>query len=175
MSPVGHSLAGLAVATVATREWRCDERRVAALLGFVALANLPDWPLPGWGHSDYRVSHNAIVNAGLIAAVAALVVGRYGRKAAPLVAAGAIAWMSHLLLDSFYNHGQGVGVGWPVSDFRLNLPVPWLRTLDLSEPLLGARNLSVFALELATFGPAVLLATIVARRRVSPTLEGRPP
>lgn len=154
MSPVGHSLIGLAIGAATIRDRRpCD--RAIALAGFVVLANLPDAPLPGWGHDAYHVSHSLPLTLCLIAGIGAI-----AHRFVPtqLVVAGGLAWTSHLLLDSFYNHSLGVQIGWPIIDYRLNLPVLWLRTLDLAQPMWSGRNLSVFALEAVTFGPILWLA-----------------
>ncbi len=158
MSPVTHSLVGFAIGYAAARR---DEQRLAFALAGVALANLPDWPLPGWGHDAYHVSHSLALNLLLIG-IAAIVANRWlSRRQLTLLAT---AWLSHLLLDSSYGHGQGIQIGWPLVDFRLNLPIPWLRTLDIRNPL-SWRNLKVALLELATFGPVVLAILVLVLRR----------
>ena len=76
MTPMGHSLIGLSFASLAlstsknatNHRWR----NCGVALTFVALANLPDWPLPNWGHDRYDVSHSIFVNAGLICTVIAV-------------------------------------------------------------------------------------------------------
>lgn len=160
MSPVGHSLVGIAIGSIALRRCQRPPGRLGGLAVFVALANLPDWPLPGWGHDAYHVSHSLLVNLALIAATTAVLRHRLGWR---LLAAGTAAWLSHLLLDSFYNHGLGVQIGWPVADYRLNLPIPWLQTLDMAN-LLSWRNASVVGFELLTLGPFVIAALMVAKR-----------
>lgn len=146
MSPVGHSLIGLAIGLSVSR----PRERLWVLPAFVVLANLPDGPLPGWGHDAYHVSHSLLVNLALIAATVGVLRRWLGGR---LLAAGAAAWLSHLLLDSFYNHGLGVQIGWPLIDYRLNLPIPWLRTLDVAQPLWSWRNLTVGFWETITCGP----------------------
>lgn len=161
MSPVGHSITGLALAALALPVAGKAPRLWLGGAAFIALANLPDWPLPGWGHDRYEISHSLFVNLALITtgalvwrAVPAL------RQALParLILLAACAWLSHLLLDSFYNHGKGLGVGWPFLDCRLNLPVPIFRIVDTSLPLWHSRNLSVFAIELLAYSPLLALA-----------------
>lgn len=163
MSPVGHSLVGLAIGFVAICGPASRSRRLCLGALFVAVANLPDWPLPGWGHSAYLVSHSLFVNGALIGGVWLALWRRLAnRSTRRLWLLCLVAWLSHLLLDSMYGHGLGLAIGWPVSDFRLTLPVLWLPTLDLDQPLWGQRNLSVGFLELLTFGPlliGVMLAT----------------
>ncbi len=161
MSPVGHSLTGLAIGALATRGWRPRDRAIA-LAGFVVLANLPDAPLPGWGHDAYHVSHSLAVTLALIATA-----GWSLRRVVPtrLLLAGGMAWLSHLLLDSFYNHGLGIEIGWPITSYRLNLPIPWLQTLELSQSAWSERNLSVGLLEALTFGPFLIACWLLSRCR----------
>lgn len=164
MSPVGHSLVGLAFATVAMAPSRSVKWRVALAIVFVALANLPDWPIPRWGHDRYDISHSVFVNLTLI--VLGLVfwakVARF-RSSIPFrcYLLGAGAWLSHLLLDSFYNHGHGVAICWPVSEARLNFSMPWFDTLELSESVISPHNLSVYAIEFLAYSP-VLMITVLA-------------
>ncbi|QDT67173.1 hypothetical protein MalM25_00700 [Planctomycetes bacterium MalM25] len=158
MSPVAHSLVGLTLGNLAGRN---SPKRAWFLVAGVALANLPDWPLPGWGHDAYHVSHSLAVNLALIGL--AVLVARCWLDARSL-AFLALAWLSHLLLDSLYNHGKGVQIGWPLTDFRLTLPIPWLQTLEIQQPL-SWRNLSVALLELLTFAPLALLGWWMAKER----------
>ena len=144
MSPVGHSLVGLAIGIVATDARMPVRRRVGALAVFVAAANLPDWPLPYWGHSAYHISHSLPVAFGVIALIAGIVKACRPFSSRSLLPALAAAWLSHLLLDSLYGHGKGIGVGWPFLDYRLRFPVPWLQTIDLQQSLVSHHNLSVY-------------------------------
>lgn len=168
MSPVGHSITGLALAALALPAGMKGPRLWLGSAAFIALANLPDWPLPGWGHDRYEVSHSLFVNLGLIT-IAALA----WRAARPLrqilttriFLLGTFCWLSHLLLDSFYNHGQGIYIGWPWLDLRLNFPVPCFRIVDLELPLWHTRNLSVFAIELLAYIPGLALCIGFRLRR----------
>ena len=167
MSPVGHSLIGLSLLPFArTRESHWKTLPVAAC-AFVALANLPDWPIPHWGHDRYDVSHSIFSNLGVIALVMILIAAVTSlRRSLPARYAifGGLAWMSHMVLDSFYNHGRGVAILWPFSDGRLKFPIPWFRTLDKTLPAWHTRNLSVYAYELVTYLPIFLLCVMVAAR-----------
>lgn len=161
MTGIGHGIVGLSLATVAMPRGSRYRGWLICLTAFVALANLPDWRLPYWGHDRYDISHSLFVNLTLIACVA--VCWRYSRSfrhCVPRVCLilASVAWMSHLLLDSFYNHGKGIGIFWPFSKERLNLALPWFRTLDFSYPLLDHRNLSVLEIEFVAYTPILLLA-----------------
>ena len=148
MSPVGHSIIGLACASACMPFVVSLPRRFAIGLLFVALANLPDWPIPNWGHDRYDISHSVFVNLALLSIVAVAVWRRVGGLITGL---GSTAWMSHLLLDSFYNHGRGIAVCWPFSKARLNLAMPWFNNLDLSQSPFSADNLRVYGVEAVAF------------------------
>jgi hypothetical protein len=139
------------------------------LAGFVVLANAPDLPLPGWGHDRYFISHSVFVTSAavLIAACAALAIMRaMGRQSSRrLILAGAMAWYSHLLLDTFYNHGKGLAIFWPVSDARIALPLPWFSTMRLP-PIFSSHNVRVWLIEAAAYG-ALLAAAVFTKHRHS--------
>ncbi len=165
MTGVGHGLVGAACGVVcmpAGISWR---QKAVHLLAFVVLANLPDLPLPPyWGHNLYYFSHSLFVNLAVIGVAVVLVnylvVLFPGARDNPayrwIVWLGVLAWLSHLLLDTFYNHGKGLLMFWPLSTARLALPVPWLAVL--TRPRLPLKVARVLLLELATFTPVLLLA-----------------
>lgn len=166
MTPVGHTLMGLALGHAATPRGWSTRAHAGVLATFAVLANLPDAPLPGWGHDAYAVSHSLLVTtlaAGGLAVALAVKTALPGR----LLAAGVAAWCSHLLLDTLYNHGQGLAVWWPVSDARLALPVPWFSTMRL-DPLVSLHNLRVFAIELLCYAPLLLGVAWRQHRRNQP-------
>jgi hypothetical protein len=170
MTSVGHCLTGLSLAAlVVPRSWERREK-VRAFAALALVANVPDLTLPFWGHFSYRVSHSLFVNLVLVAvAVALLTRSRAWRNEAGrrrIVAAGVAAWLSHLLLDSFYSHGQGIHILWPVSDAALSLPVPWLHVLE-PDSLSNAATLRIFATEAVCYG-AILGACLAWRRRWKP-------
>lgn len=159
MSPVGHSLTGLAIAALALPPSRKPSNLCLGACSFIALANLPDWPIPSWGHDRYDISHSLFVNLALICCVALCCQTNPARRVQPrLLLFASVAWLSHLLLDSFYQHGHGIAIGWPFLDLRLNLPFPFFHTVDLSLSPLHPTNLSVFAIEAIAFSPLLALA-----------------
>ena len=171
MSPVGHSLVGLAFAALALPRNSNWKWRLGLPIVFVAIANLPDWPLPGWGHQRYNISHSVFVNIGLIGLILTL------HQLKPKISfrcllLGAGAWLSHLLLDSFYNHGQGIAIYWPVSKSSLNFSMPWFNTLDVSQSVFARHNLSVFAIEFVAYLPVLIIAlaigTLIRRKLKDP-------
>jgi hypothetical protein len=162
MTPVGHSLMGAAIAALCLPSSLPRTSRVIGFLSFIVLASLPDAPLPSWGHDRYHVSHSLFINGACIALL------MLGSRAWPQgrarvggwrVIVGAVgAWLSHLLLDTFYNHGRGLAMFWPVSQTRLALPMPWFNTLNGSPPLLGRHIAYVFGVELLAYGTLLVLA-----------------
>ncbi len=166
MTTLGHSLTGLAAFAVVipSRSFGLGQLVWAAL--FIALASTPDWPLPGWGHQDLLVSHSLWLNIALCAAVAAilkkLAPDRFAET--PLLAAGAAAWLSHILLDTLYGDLSGMAIFWPFSSAVVSLPVPWLRTLPHLPPPFDATVISILTLEFLTFAPLVLLGYWLGRK-----------
>ena len=162
MTPVGHSLVGLSIGVLCMPQGQSPRTRAAFLVGFMFSANIPDFPIPGWGHYRYHISHSLFVSGAMIVAAAVLL--RLWRRtrptlgSMPVLLGGAAAWLSHLLLDSLYSHGRGLAVFWPFSTARFALPVPWLHNLYASPPPLDEHTVRVCLVEAACFLPLVLLA-----------------
>ncbi len=169
MTFVGHALTGLAIGAAVLPGGMSRRRMVLGMAVFMLLADVPDFSLPRWGHSDYRVSHSIFVNGGLIAivilALGLLRMWKDLRIPKRVIVGGAAAWCSHLLLDSMYNHGFGIRIYWPFSDQSLVLPVPWFSTVESSWAPMNAHTLRVLAIELACYLP-VLAAVVIVRRVV---------
>jgi len=166
MTPVGHSIIGATIAAAVMPS--TARRRTKALLiaSFVLLANVPDARFSGWGHDRYDISHSLFVNAMLIALCTVLLaclprarrlIG--GRR---IMLGGAGAWLSHLLLDSFYNHGRGLAIFWPFSRARLALPIPWLDNLHHRLPCIDFHTVKVTGLEMLTFG-SIFVSVLLVR------------
>ena len=167
MTIMGHGLSGAAVGLWAAPAGAGRARVLITLLVFAALANVPDLPLPCWGHNRYEISHSLLVNLALVLGLG-LALWRWRGLRPRLVLLGAVAWCSHLLLDSLYNHGKGVAIVWPFSADRLALPLPWFSTAHgpLWRP--DMHLLRVMAMELLCYGALFLMMAAVrwiARRR----------
>jgi len=160
MTSIGHSLTGIAIGVLSLPPQVAPRRTFFHIAAFTVLANIPDLSLPGWGHDRYYFSHSLYVNLLLILVVMALCAP--GRKLRswvggwPVLAGGAAAWLSHLLLDSFYNHGLGVAIFWPFSEGRLVLPLPWFSIMD--GPLWSWQALRISLIEVAFYLPLIGLA-----------------
>jgi hypothetical protein len=168
MTPVGHCLMGATIAVATIPQHWSRSRKALAAIALIILANAPDLHLPCWGHERYDVSHSLFVAVVFWLLVAVIVYAypmmktREGRFY--FVATGAAAWGSHLLLDTFYNHGQGLAVFWPFSDARIAIPIPWLAVLESSPPPLNGRTFGIWAVEGAFFG-AIFLFLLFLRMR----------
>ena len=171
VTTVGHSLTGLSIAVLALPRGRSLVWYLLIGHFFVFFANVPDFPLPGWGHDSYQVSHSIFLTTLLAALMALLLlVPKFNAQVgAKVILTWTAAWFSHMLLDSLYSHGQGIGIFWPFSDAHLALPIAWFDTL--SWPPISDHNRRVFAIELAVYGP--LLAACVWMRSLEPTCNRR--
>ncbi len=166
MTFVGHILTGSALGALLLPA-RLSRLGLAAGIGLLAfLACIPDLPLPGWGHDRYMVSHSIFINSGAVLAgwVGLCASGAMHKLPGTWLTAlaGAGAWMSHLLLDSFYNHAGGIRILWPLSQWRLKLPIPWFHTFYPGSRL-SPQNLQVMAIEAGFYG-SLLALCLVARR-----------
>ena len=172
MTTLGHILAGSTVGLLCMPRRKRFVYRLLFIIGMIAVANLPDWPIPGWGHYRYHASHSIIVN-GLAMVCLALAVGGWGGRVVqnyPWVRLGVtVAWLSHFLLDSLYVNTR-LAMFWPVSAAGVSLPVPWLKTLPHVPPPFDAPIMRVFLLEALTFGPPLVLAFML-RRKASASLK----
>lgn len=173
MTTVGHSLTGLSLAVLTLPRGKTLLWYLVVGHFFVFFANVPDFPLAGWGHDSYQVSHSIFVTALLASLLGLLfLLPRFSEQVGrTVVIAWSAAWFSHLLLDALYNHGQGIGIFWPLSDAHLSLPLPWFETLTW--PPKSAHNLRVFLIELGVYG-ALLLAALFVRSRSRANSSGRP-
>ena len=164
MTTVGHSLVGLSIAALTLPKGRSLTWYLLVVHLFILFANLPDLPLPGWGHANYEVSHSFFVTMLFASTLGllALVPGVDSAIGFRVLVFWSLAWLSHMVLDAMYNHGLGIGVFWPFSEAHLVLPVPWFETLTW--PPFTEHNRNVFATELAFYGTLLILCLLLRRR-----------
>jgi membrane-bound metal-dependent hydrolase YbcI (DUF457 family) len=163
LTPIGHTLTGLAIGYLAIPRETPIKQKTSLLAAFAVLASVPDLPFPYWGHSDYEVSHGLFMTTIGTGIMAAFLWFRFrGRPPITLgvMLAMALAWYSHLLLDSLYNHAIGLQIYWPFSKGRIAFPVPWL-TPGNKYDIFSMHNVKVALYEIATFAPLLLLAVVV--------------
>ncbi|MBN2209974.1 MAG: metal-dependent hydrolase [Sedimentisphaerales bacterium] len=164
MTTIGHTLTGLTLGVLALPRGLSRWGRLAYFASFIVLANVPDIRLPYWGHQRYAISHSVFTNLALMG-LAVVLVRIFGRQKLwskwPVIIAGCGAWLSHLLLDSFYNHGRGIAMFWPFSSARLVLPLPWFSNLHDIPPLFTPEHWRIFGTEFAFYGIFLLAAIII--------------
>ena len=170
MTQVGHALTGTAIGVLCLPKNTSPRYKMIHFAAFIALSLVPDYRIPNWGHDRYNISHSIFVNLLFICGIIVLLILFKGmrRKIGGwiVVTAGAAAWLSHLLLDSFYNHGKGIALFWPFSKARLILPIPWLSVVKSLPPPITPELLKILLIEFVTFSPLVLLAVLLRNRRV---------
>jgi membrane-bound metal-dependent hydrolase YbcI (DUF457 family) len=165
MTTVGHTLMGMAIGILCLPQQTPARWKAGYFAAFVVLPNIPDLPFPHWGHDRYDISHSLFVNLLLCLMVVTLLGWHPNIRRAigggKVLDGGAAAWLSHLVLDSLYNHGRGVAIFWPLSDAHLALPIPWFSVVPF--PPLGLALLQECAIEFASYFPLVLLAYSLRR------------
>jgi membrane-bound metal-dependent hydrolase YbcI (DUF457 family) len=168
MTQVGHILTGVACGMLSLPPSVSKTRCVIQLGVFAVLANIPDIPLPYWGHVRYDISHSVFVN--LVVCVLVLKsllwfrVFRDKRDDWRILGFGIAAWFSHLLLDTFYNHGGGVGIFWPFSTATVALPIPWFSVLLTPIWPLTAEGIRIGLTEFISYAPLVLMTLYIRNR-----------
>jgi membrane-bound metal-dependent hydrolase YbcI (DUF457 family) len=135
-------------------------------MAFALLPNIPDLPFKHWGHRRYDISHSLFANLLLILGALSLLSWRQDLRhhtgGGLVLIGGIVAWLSHLLLDSFYNHGKGVAVFWPFSDAHLALPIPWFSVVPSLLPF-TREVLQEYGIEFASCCPLLVLALSLRR------------
>lgn len=168
MTQVGHTLTGAVIGITCLPRNASSIRKITHLVSFMALSLVPDFKLTNWGHDKYYISHSIFINLLLITAMilllAVLKEVRIKLGGWNVIAGGAAAWLSHLLLDSLYNHGKGLAIFWPFSKARLVLSIPWLSVVTQLPPPITPELIRILVIEFATFFPLVLLALFMRRR-----------
>jgi membrane-bound metal-dependent hydrolase YbcI (DUF457 family) len=141
------------------------QRRLIILVAVIAAANLPDWPIPGWGHDHLFVSHSIFVNGAAFMCLAAgfHLQRTWVRLAYRRLGIGlAAAWLSHFILDSLYVDSR-LAMFWPLSEKAVSLPVPWLKTLPHVPPPFDQQVIRILLFETLTFLPLLVLAVFICR------------
>jgi membrane-bound metal-dependent hydrolase YbcI (DUF457 family) len=170
MTQVGHILTGVACGVLSLPPSVSKTRCIIQAGVFMALANIPDIPLPYWGHARYGISHSIFVNLLFCFLVLAILIRfRYFRDRLSdprMLGFGMAGWFSHLLLDAFYNHGCGVGIFWPFSTVTLALPIPWFSVLLTPIWPLTAQGIRIGLIEFVSYAPLVLMTIYIRNREV---------
>jgi len=169
MTPIGHSLFGTSVGIMCMPQFKKIRARAVFLTSFAFLAYIPDFPVIGWGHNRYHVSHSLFVNLAIIVII--IVFLSFSKNARGMIGGkyvilgGIIAWLSHFLLDSFYKNNQMIAIFWPFGNGRLALSILWFRTINVSVSLLDPYNIKVYLVEFLFYFP-ILLVSIFLRKQL---------
>jgi inner membrane protein len=171
-SPIGHALAGVAIAWTADAiDGRRSSPRLVALSA--GLAMLPDIDLLVTG--THRTASHSVAAAAVVFIVASLVTGKVTQNRQPharwrvaLVCTAAFA--SHLLLDWLGADRfppRGIQLAWPFSDrwFISDLDIfrQTARQHFFTAPIIG-QNIVAVVQEIAILVPGLALIWIVRRR-----------
>jgi len=175
MTQVGHSLTGLTIGMMCLPQKTHMRWKIAYFVSFIVLANIPDIPIRYWGHDRYDISHSLFVNLLLITTFfimfsflkhIRMALGNYR------VMIGAMcAWLSHLLLDTFYNYGHGLAMFWPVSRAHLAFPISWFSVVPNSPPPFTTHHVRIYAIEWLAYFP--FLVVVIALRKMLRHRQGR--
>lgn len=169
MTSLGHSLVGASVGVLCIPGIDKLQRRLIIFVATIAVASLPDWPLPNWGHFSLALSHSIVVNGAVIVC---LVVGLCLKSPSVwqvhrCVIIGLIAaWLSHFLLDALYVDSR-LAIFWPLSEATVSLPVPWLKTLPHVPPPFDEKVVRILMFETLTFMPLLVLAAVIRWRKAT--------
>ena len=166
MTTFGHIIIGVSCGVLCCPSKFNRWRKILFILPFALMANIPDIALEGWGHDRYYFSHSLFVNLGIMGillAVWIILCAFFKRKMHLIIVLGAAcAWLSHFLLDSFYNHGRGIKIFRPISNSALKLTIPWLSVRDGSIPYFAWSNTKIYLIEVLTFGPVLILCLLLS-------------
>jgi membrane-bound metal-dependent hydrolase YbcI (DUF457 family) len=176
-SPIGHALAGIAVAWAADlvpgdRAWRAAPesapwyRRAGdgLTLACAALATAPDLDLMFAGHRTVTHSISAVVFVGLFCGALAANARRPIARIALMCAA---AYGSHLVLDwlgTDTNPPRGIEALWPISRAWFISGTDVFRQTEFREPWTSAgllKNFRAIVQEVAILGPTIVALWLV--------------
>jgi len=154
MTFIGHSLSGITIGILGLPKESSKAWKWIYFMVMIAIANLPDFPVKNWGHDRYDISHSIFVTLlGILLILLWYWISgiKASIKNTPYTAS--MAWLSHLLLDSFYNHGYGVSIFWPFSDKSLNLAIPWFSILP---DQFSVNSIRIYTIEFLFYGLAMI-------------------
>jgi hypothetical protein len=166
-------LTGVAIGVVCMPEDKPKKWKAVFLAVFAVIANIPDLQFTYQQHRlFYSVSHSLFVNLLLILLLLPLffrskeiLLSVGGWKS---VIGGAFAWLSHLLLDTFYKRGNGLMMFWPFSSAEVSLPIPWFSPVTQIPPPLTADTVHIMLIEFVFYGTLLLIAILLRWLKVFP-------
>ena len=169
MTQVGHTLTGIAIGVACLPEAKSTRWKTVHLAVFALLALVPDFRFQYWGHHRYYISHSIFMNLLIIIHILLVFIclKEFREKLGgwSVVIGGVLAWLSHLLLDTFYNHGKVLLMFWPFSEARLALSIPWFSVVEKPPPPFTSETVSILLIEFAFYGAILLLVVVVKKSR----------
>lgn len=183
-TPLGHSLAGYAIASFSTGSQGRDRWQLTALCMLMAVA--PDLDLlPGLLQGKLVLYHGSIshsLGAGLLASLALAGLFKLrGRSFRAQFGWFFGAYASHLILDFFGPDGRppyGIPLFWPLSGAYFISPIPLLlgarhvssttaSTLEFVRGVFSVYNVLAIGLEVAIIAPFILWGKWFRKRRAT--------
>ena len=168
MTTLGHIIIGGSIGLLSVPRTKMMWRHLIIIIAIIAIANIPDWPLPGWGQHRLAYSHSLFVNMVVLGCIAMIWIRGAGlvvaRRHAMIMTGAILAWLSHFLLDMLYGD-SGVAILWPFSSAKLSLPVPWLHTMPHVPPPFDPVISKIFLMELLTFSPFLIAAMLIRKKK----------
>jgi len=179
MTPVGHILTGASIGVVCLPQKKPWHWKLVYFVIFSCLALVPDFKIKYWGHHRYYISHSVFINTLAIIMMVALLSKRKGLidKLGGwwVVVGGGLAWLNHLLLDTFYNHGKGLAMFWPLSQARLAIPIAWFSVVEAIPPPLTRETARIFLIEFVSYGVLLLCVIVLKQSGILQWIRNLPP
>jgi hypothetical protein len=179
MTPVGHILTGVAIGVACMPEDKPKKWKAVFLGIFGVIANFPDFQLSYAEHRVYYTpSHSLVVNAVLILMLIAwlylLKDLREKMGGWKVIIGGSLAWLSHLLLDTFYSNGDGLALFWPFSYKHISLPIPWFKSVRDVPPPFTTDTIHILLVEGAVYGTLLVIVILLRKLRLFPWTRAHP-
>jgi hypothetical protein len=179
MTEVGHILTGATIGVACMPEQKPLRWRFVYFLIFILLAVIPDIKIKYWGHDRYYISHSLFTNVLAMFGVILFLSRRKGLidelGGRMIVVGGGLAWLSHLFLDTFYNHGKGLAMFWPISEARLALPIAWFSVVKNIPPPMTWETARILLIEFVCYGALLLIVIFLKRSGVIQRIIKKPP
>ncbi len=178
-SPVGHSLMGAVIYVAFNRDRLNVKENWKGYLSYVIVANVPDLDIiPGMLKGDINLYHHQITHTLFFAALFTLGVYVFYRPRGEKITLRKVLpffllYLSHLVLDFFAVDTKppyGEELFWPfTANYYISSVTPFLDIVR-GRTLLSAinmHNLKAVLVEIAAFGPILLVAMLYQKSRVS--------
>ena len=167
MTTIGHILVSSSVAALCIPRFDSSKKKIIFYFVFIVLGSLPDLPIKSWGHQEYEISHSLFVLSTLI--ITGITFFCFWRRlldqigGLKVIIGGSLAILSHLLLDSMYNHGNGIAIFYPFGNGRLSLPIKCFSIVGGISNLLTFNTMKIVMIEILFFSPILLFSILIRK------------